>query len=341
MKKNNKKNSIATTSESVREAKVSVVTVLYNSAAVIESLLDSINETNKDRLIGEVIIVDNNSQDRSVKVTEKYIHKHTQNLGYKIKLIKNDVNVGFGRGNNIGVGYATLPLVLFSNPDIEFKDDVVKEMSDLLTLHPEIGLVGPRIYFDRPSTYSNPVLNPLPFILRNTLGNTRFGKFLGVKPIQQGEYSKSFQVVGAFMMARSSEFLRVGGFDEDNFLYLEELQLSEKLRKLGFETVKLWTSQEIGHRIAHSQFVTTNKDLKHVTKLDLYRRAEEHYIKNYMQILTGNSALDFLIRQTVRLIYKTRNVGLTGLVYQRWLRFVGIEVIRDPAMRQEEKLCSS
>lgn len=319
--------------EKNRKDKVSVVTVLYNSAGVIEDLLDSIKETNKDGLIGEVIVVDNNSQDDRVNVVEKYISEHT-NPGYEIKLIKNDENLGYGRGNNIGARVTTRPFILFSNPDIVFKENVVGEMADLLTANQKVGIVGPRIYIDNPSGYTNPVINPLSHIYRNLMGGTTIGKLMGAKPVRQGEYSKSFQVIGAFMMARTKEFLQVGGFDENNFLYLEELMLSERMRNAGLETVKLHTSQEIGHRISHSQFISSGDAQEPpMTKLDLYRKAEEHYVKNYMHNVTGNAVLDFLIRQIARTVYSTRNLTLIKPIYSRWLRHVGRDEIRDPTVK--------
>ena len=312
-----------------KEGKVSVVTVLYNSTGVIENLLDSIRKTNEDGLVSEVIVIDNKSQDNSVDVVEKYVAEQAQNLGYEIKLIKNEKNLGFGRGNNVGARLAIQQFFLFSNPDIEFKDGVVGDMAGLLIENPKVGLVGPRIYFDTFSAHINPIFNPPVFILRSFFSNMNLGKLLGIKSVQPGEYRKSFQVVGAYMMVRTNEFLKVGGFDEDNFLYLEELMLSERLRNVGLETVKLWTSQEVDHRIAHSQFIVSNDTRRaSVTKLDLYLQAERHYIENYMYNLIGNPVLDFVIRQIVRLIYKMRNSILAKPLYQRWLKFVEKDVVR-------------
>lgn len=307
------------------DKKVSVITVLYNSAGVIENLLNSICKTNKDGPIGEVVIVDNNSQDNGASLVEEYIANRKQYLNYEIKLIKNDKNLGFGKGNNIGVKFVTMPFILFSNPDIEFKEKVLGEMLDVLIKNPKIGLVGPRIYFDRLIMHISPILNPISFTLRNIAGDTKFGKLLGIKPVRSGEHGKVLQVIGAFMMARTNDFERVGGFDEENFLYMEELMLSEKLKKAGLKTVKLWTSQEIGHLISHSR--------SSARKIDLYRQAEEHYIKNYMRIITGNFVIDFLVRHTIRSAYKTRNNIIARFFYQRWLNFMARNVIHDPAVK--------
>ena len=195
-----------------RNEKVSVVTVLYNSTGVIEKLLDSINETNKDGLIREIIVVDNNSQDNGVRIVEEYIVKHKRNLRYEIKLIRNDENLGFGKGNNVGVMSATSPFVLFANPDVEFKANVVAEMIDLLNRNPKIGLLGPRICFDKKIMRITPIINPPVFVLRNFIGNTTLGKLLGIKPVQLGEYRKVLQISGAFMMLRINEFLELSGF---------------------------------------------------------------------------------------------------------------------------------
>lgn len=115
---------------------ISIIIVTWNSEEFIENCLKSIFE-NKRTIDLEVIVVDNASQDETVKIIK----------GFKpeVKLISNQKNLGYARGNNQGIEIAQGEYILLLNPDIELKDNSLKLMLRFLQEHKEIDGVGPQL----------------------------------------------------------------------------------------------------------------------------------------------------------------------------------------------------
>ncbi len=111
---------------------LSVITVTYNAANFIEDYLQSLKKNLPSD--SEVIIVDNNSQDDTVKIIEQF--------GF-VQLIKNDTNLGFSKGNNIGAKKAQGDFLFFLNHDAKVENNGIKILLEYLEKNPEVGIVGP------------------------------------------------------------------------------------------------------------------------------------------------------------------------------------------------------
>jgi GT2 family glycosyltransferase len=189
---------------------VSVVIVSYNSADVIVPCINSVLRQ-KD-VTFEILVVDNASTDNSLEVLKK--------TAFPGKLVPSDENLGYGRGCNLGFRSATGRYILISNPDIELhSDDALRRMVNFMESHPECGLMGPsvvrKIKPDRPSF--------------EYLGEDYPGHLIKALP---GEIA---WVTGACMMIPYDVYKKVGGFDEDYFLYAEETDLALRIRKKGLK----------------------------------------------------------------------------------------------------------
>ncbi len=191
---------------------VSIVTVAYNSAACIKACLESVLAQQDVRK--EIVLVDNASSDQTVDV----IHS----LGDKVRSIRNEQNVGFGRACNQAFACCQGRYIYLLNPDAQLIGrNALSSLCRALEQHPTWGLAGTRI-LDADGRPKGPPPSSYP---------------------DQGRVRHDFDrlpgsiawAVGASLIIRREVFARVGGFDPDFFLYGEETDLCLRVRKLGFE----------------------------------------------------------------------------------------------------------
>lgn len=222
---------------------VSVITVNFEQPAVTEALLASIYSTTNSQLI-EIIVVDNGS-------------KYNPVPGWKIKypdvrFIRSDVNLGFAGGNNLGITQAKGNYLFFVNNDTEFTPGLVDALVKLLDDHDEVGMVSPKIrYFDQPE-----MLQYMGYTSMNyfTARNTCIGQF----EIDNGQYDhltgQTGYAHGAAMMVRKECIKKAGPMAENFFLYYEELDWCDHIKKAGYE---VWL--DAAALIYHKESVSVGK----------------------------------------------------------------------------------
>lgn len=212
---------------------LSIITINYKTPDLTIACIDSVYKNLKDMCDKneiEHIIIDNNSADKSIEKITLKIKK----LKYKhVKLITNLENSGFGKGCNLAEKRAKGKYVLFLNSDTIVEDNKFLEMTKFLDENQKIAILGTRIFsFNKiiqPSSFKFYTLFNFLLLL---LGLERFG-FLQIKsdnPI------KTDWVSGGCMMVRKVIFDKVKGFDENIFMYTEDMELCFRVRKLGFLT---------------------------------------------------------------------------------------------------------
>jgi GT2 family glycosyltransferase len=186
----------------------------------------------------EVIVVDNNSSDDScAMVKAKYP---------SVILIENKNNKGFSKANNQGVSIAKGEYILFLNPDTVMPEDFLGKLVFYMDAHPEAGSVGPKLIdgkgqFAPDGKKSFPTLSVAIF---KTIGlNKVFSKspyFNSYYAVHVGENETAEVEVlsGCCMMVRSSLLPKIGGaFDEDYFMYCEDVDLSYRIQKAGYKNI--------------------------------------------------------------------------------------------------------
>ncbi|MBM3502917.1 MAG: glycosyltransferase family 2 protein [Alphaproteobacteria bacterium] len=195
--------------------RVSVVTVTYNSAAVIEPCLASL------RGVEEVIVVDNASRDDTLaraRQTRPDVH-----------VIASDTNLGFGVANNRGAAAARGDYVLFLNPDAVLADGALTALTTTAASFPEAVLLGPRI--------ENRDGRPIVSHDADLLTRRRMGAAREAYPatLPDGPCCSGF-LSGAALFARRSA-LPKPAFDERLFLYFEDDDLCLRLWRAGMPMV--------------------------------------------------------------------------------------------------------
>ena len=217
--------------------KLSVIIINYNVKYFLEVCLHSVLRAAAG-LDAEVIVVDNNSEDESCSmIREKFP---------MVTLIENKDNRGFSKANNQGVAIAKGEYILFLNPDTVMPEDFFIKTLTYMDGHPDVGAVGPRLLdgkgqFAPDSKKSFPSLSVA--IFKTTGINKIFSKspyFNKYYSVHIGEHETAPVEVlsGCCMMVRRTAMDIAGGaFDEDYFMYCEDVDLSYRLQKAGFKNV--------------------------------------------------------------------------------------------------------
>lgn len=212
---------------------LSIIIINYKSAQHVLNCIESIyKETNAHSF--EIIVVDNNSEDNSeTLITTAYA---------EVKWIQSGYNAGFARANNIGIKVAKGEFILILNADTIILDSALDKTIDLFKRKADavacgVQLLNPDGTHQISGAYFKlgglNVLLPLPY-----LGN--FIRYLGYKfktkipSVTEVAAEQDVDwIVGAFIMVKKEVLERSGLFDEDFFMYSEEIEWCSRLRKQG------------------------------------------------------------------------------------------------------------
>lgn len=218
--------------------KVSVIIVSYNVKHFLIQCIHSVLKATQD-INAEIIVVDNVSKDGSVEAVKSTFPS--------VKVIANKENVGFSKANNQGIAIAQGEYVLILNPDtVLSEDNLIKSIAFMLS-HPKAGALGVRMV-DGTGTFLPESKRGLPtpevafykmFGLSAIFKNSkRFGKYhLGFLGENQDH---SVEILsGAYMFFRKEVLDKIGGFDEQFFMYGEDIDLSWRVIKEGYQNYYL------------------------------------------------------------------------------------------------------
>ena len=200
--------------------KVFIVILNYNGKAVIKNCLTSVFKVAYPNF--EVVLVDNNSTDGSLELAKANFSK--------INFIKNEENLGFATGNNIGIRFALermADFVLVLNNDTEVDKDFLTKLVSVAQLDETIGLLSPVIFNGQTKQiwFSGGKINWLKMRTEH------------INIVQTEDYYPSSFITGCSMLVRSAVFKKIGLFDEDFFLYWEDADFSFRANKAGFKNM--------------------------------------------------------------------------------------------------------
>lgn len=275
---------------------VSIIIVNYKTPELVIDCVKSIEE----KTIGldyEIIVVDNASGDQSIPMM-------SEKLKEKILLIESDVNLGFGKANNLGVKHAKGKYVFLLNSDTVLVNNAIKVLYDYLEKNEHVGVAGGNLYtleqtpsgshcmkFDDVETLKNGAkwANIISRIFRNRYIDRKYtseekeyyytkNNFNYTNDIQKVAY-----IYGADMMLCRELYESLGGFDPDFFMYAEEAELSWRITKKGYQIVNVPSAQ-----IIHYDGASVKKD-------------------------TGFSARQYSMRLTGGFMYYLKCFGVQGV----------------------------
>lgn len=231
---------------------LSVVIVNYKVPFYLHQCLLSLEKAT-DKIETEFFVVDNDSGDGSVEFLRKYHPKAV--------FIENDRNLGFSKANNKAISRVKGDFVLLINPDTIVSEDTICKCLDFMSEHKEAGALGVSQHYAygmfAPES-RRAVPKPMTALFKFTGLCKRFPKnkvmgryYLGF--LDRNEKAEIEVLSGAFMFIRHQAIKEVGAFDEDYFMYGEDIDLSYRILKGGYKNYYLPT------RILHYKGESTHK----------------------------------------------------------------------------------
>jgi N-acetylglucosaminyl-diphospho-decaprenol L-rhamnosyltransferase len=250
--------------------KISIIILNWNTRDLLAQCLDSI-EQHKDTLQLEIIVVDNASTDGSqAMLKENYP---------QIRLITNNQNVGFAKGNNQAMQLAQGDYFLLWNSDTFATPGAIQSLLALAEKEPRAAIVGAQLWNADKSFQAS--YSPFPNQWREFLILTGMGRrLLGhAYPSLGPDEEKGPQIVdyveGACLLVRRQAFQDVGGFDEGYFMYAEEVDWCYTMAKHGWQ---VWYQPEA--RVIHLGGASSADRRTH-READLYRSRIRFFRKHY------------------------------------------------------------
>lgn len=221
--------------------KLAIVILSYNTEKLTKNCLSSLSKAFKNAKNKPVIwVVDNHSKDSSRQMLEKQKKSYS-----KLELVFNNRNFGFAKGNNIGIKKAILhgaEYILILNSDTEVKDDFYQPLLDWLLKNPQAGVVTPKIYFApgyeyHKERYKKSDKGKVIWAAggENDWQNI-YGKNRGVNQVDCGQFDKPAEVdfaSGCCFLASAKTWQEARFFDEKYFMYYEDNDFCQRVKKLG------------------------------------------------------------------------------------------------------------
>ena len=211
---------------------LSVIILNYNVRYFIEQCVLSVEKALAG-IDGEIIIIDNNSPDDSCAMMKaKFPH---------IKLIENKENSGFPKGNNIGVAQAKGEYLCILNPDTIVAEDTFTKIMKTENWQLNTGIVGCKL-IDGSGAFLPESKRGVPtpwvaftkiFGLYKLFPNSNWFNQYYAQHLSENESGNVSILVGAFMVLKRDLYLQVGGFDENCFMYSDDIDLSYMILKTG------------------------------------------------------------------------------------------------------------
>jgi GT2 family glycosyltransferase len=220
---------------------VDIVIVNWNSGVQLRDALLSIAEFH-GQAVTKVIVVDNNSKDTSVQLAGEL----GDDLPFLLEIVRNSTNAGFGAACNQGAELSSSEFILFLNPDAKlFSESLAIPLNHLR--QPEnstVGVCGVQLVDENGHVSQTCARFPSASLFAaQALGLDKLPWFrrwnLHMSEWDHASTRHVDHVIGAFYLIRASVFRMLGGFDERFFVYLEDLDLSLRVRKAGWTIVYL------------------------------------------------------------------------------------------------------
>ena len=215
--------------------KISVVIVNYNVKELLGNCLTSIYKSNDSKFDLEIYVVDNNSIDKSAEMVRKNFPD--------VHLIKNEKNVGFSKANNQALKLITGEYVLILNPDTILAERTFDKLIEFYDVHPDTGAVSSKLILSNGKLDSACRRSfPTPSVaIPRMLGLSKIfpkSKMFAKYNLSYADVDQTLEVdaiCGAFMFIPKKVLDRTGFFDEEYFMYGEDLDLCYRIKKLGYK----------------------------------------------------------------------------------------------------------
>ncbi|MBQ9357408.1 MAG: glycosyltransferase family 2 protein [Prevotella sp.] len=291
--------------------KLTVVIVSYNVRHYLTQCLVSVQRAARD-IDHEIIVVDNDSTDDTVD----YLRKH---FAQSITLIESQHNLGFARANNIAIRQSQSQYVLLLNPDTIISEDSLSLVLDFMDSHPKAGGAG-ACMMGADGSLAPESRRALPTPWVSMLKMLGFSRKYYMSHLPWDKPSQIDIMSGAFCMLRREALNKVGLLDETFFMYGEDIDLSYRILKGGFEN---WY---VPAKILHYKGESTKKSTYRYVHI-FYQAMLIFFRKHY-------SHASLLVTLPIKAaIYFRALLALVQMQYQRIRTSLGFDHTGDPDMQ--------
>jgi N-acetylglucosaminyl-diphospho-decaprenol L-rhamnosyltransferase len=223
------------------DAAVAVAVVSWNTRDLLRECLRSL----VDEPLAEVWVVDNASSDGSVEMVRTEFPS--------VELIALDHNFGFGPAVNLVASKTSTPWIAPANSDIEVRPGALRALLDAADRQPRAGVLAPRLELPSGETQHSVYAFPtIPFSARFNLG---FHRRVGDRLCLEGFWDPSRErdvdwALGAFLLVRRAAWDAAGGFDDQQWMYAEDLDLGWRIARAGYTTHYVPAARVLHHASA-------------------------------------------------------------------------------------------
>jgi N-acetylglucosaminyl-diphospho-decaprenol L-rhamnosyltransferase len=225
---------------------LSIIIVSWNVSDLLQKCLQSVLDSpHANTRSMEIIVVDSASTDNTVEMLQKCFPQ--------VKLFTQSENVGYTRGNNIGLEAAQGRCLLLLNPDTEIIGDALVKMVNYLDENPSVGIIGPHTLNSDGTTQSSRrrfLTRTLAFFestwLQPYAPESLLDYFYVNGEPDNGVFDVDW-VQGSALMARREIYDQIGGLDTGYVMYCEEMDWCKRAKDAGWRVVYLGTAQLTHH----------------------------------------------------------------------------------------------
>ena len=252
---------------------LSVIILNYKVPFYLMQCLSSVEKALQS-ISSEIIVVDNHSQDQSCDWVKQYFPK--------VRLLQQQENGGFSKGNNVGVKIANGKYICLLNPDTVVSETVFEKLLNFAESRNDLGAVGPQLIDGTGDFLPESKRNlPTPKVALQKLMKLEKNYYSSLK---QEETGKVAVLVGAFMLMKKDRYEAIGGLDEDYFMYGEDIDLSYKFLKAGYQNYYIGSE-----KVLHYKGESTLKDEKYRKRF--YGAMKIFYKKHFQKTSLLNPAI--------------------------------------------------
>jgi GT2 family glycosyltransferase len=283
-------------------SKVFIIILNWNGKKDSLSCLESVGKLKTRGFSLEVVVVDNASKDGSVGAFQK-----VKLTNAKLTILENSQNLGFAAGNNVGLQYALknkADYVMVLNNDTLIDQSLVSELLKVAEENKKAGILSPKIYFAHgfefhKKRYQTKDLGKVIWYAGGQIDwQNVYALNFGVDEVDRGQHNSVRKIdfaTGACCLFRAQALRKAGLFDEKYFMYLEDVDLSLRIKNFGWQL--LFVPQAfLWHKVSQSSGIGSNLNDYFITRNRLLFGMR--YAQFYTKLV--------LIKESVRLLINGR-----------------------------------
>ncbi|MFV1917628.1 MAG: glycosyltransferase family 2 protein [Patescibacteria group bacterium] len=257
--------------------KVSVIILTWNGKEDTTQCLESLGKLSIINYQLSILVIDNASTDGTPKAVKEVFKKISNPPKLTCKLIVNEKNLGFAEGNNVGMRDALkggADFIMLLNNDTYVDENLVTDLIRELKKYPKAGVISPKIYFAKGFEYHKKRYKKIELgrVIWYAGGdidwNNVYGSNHGVDEVDRGQFEKAVDTdfaTGCCMFFKSEVLDKVGLFDSRYYAYIEDADLSQRVKKAGWRVLytphaKLW------HKVGQALGIGSERNDYYITR---------------------------------------------------------------------------